>query len=199
MIIGCFLITLICKIVAQNIISKCHALLSLQPILPADAEKLNKLIIGKVHKTLGFPFQLTTDITTLPTAQHGFGFPSIARINAGLAIKGLQCDLNHHIPTYCNMALITKADWTYEKNQCMNPLNRIGLRKDFTCQVKSIPANWIIAQCMMHSLSLSLREMDQSHLAKGDISLSHAVHIYNHKISSRNPLDKINTMALKTL
>ena len=103
-IIGRLPITLIRKIVAQNIILKCCALLSLQPILPADAEKLDKLIIGKVHKTLGFPFQLTTDITTLPTAQHGFGFPSIARINAGLAIEGLQCDLNHHIlPAYRNM------------------------------------------------------------------------------------------------
>jgi hypothetical protein len=198
-IIGRLPITLIRKIVAQNIISKCRALLSLQPILPADAEKLDKLIIGKVHKTLGFPFQPTTDIATLPTAQHGFGFPSIARINAGLAIEGLQRDLNHHIPAYRNMALITKADWTCEKNQCMNPLDGIGLRKDFTRQVKSIPANWIIAQCMMCSLSLSLRETDQSHLAKGDVSLSHAVHIYNHKISSRNPSDKINGTTLKTL
>ena len=41
MIIGHLPITLIHKIVAQNIISKCHALLSLQPILAADAEKLD--------------------------------------------------------------------------------------------------------------------------------------------------------------
>ena len=41
MIIGHLPITLIHKIVAQNIISKCHALLSLQPILTADAEKLD--------------------------------------------------------------------------------------------------------------------------------------------------------------
>jgi hypothetical protein len=81
----------------------------------------------------------------------------------------------------------------------MNPLDGIGLEKDFTHQVKSILANWIIAQCMMHSLSLSLRETDQSYIAKGDVSLSHTVHIYNHKISSRNPSDKINGMTLKTL
>ena len=97
------------------------------------------------------------------------------------------------------MALITKADWTCEKNQCINPLDGLGLKKDFTRQVKSILANWIIAQCMMCSLSLSLRETDQSYITKGDVSLSHAVHIYNHKISSRNPSDKINGTTLKTL
>ena len=198
-VIGRLPITLIRKIVAQNIISKCRALLSLQPILPADAEKLDRLIIGKVHKTLGFPFQPATDIATLPTAQHGFGFPSIARINAGLAIEGLQRDLNHHVPAYCIMALITKADWTCERNQCINPIDGIGLEKDFTRQVKSIPANWIIAQHVMRSLSLSLRETGQSYIAKGDVSLSHAIHVYNHKISSMNPSHKINGTTLRTL
>ena len=97
------------------------------------------------------------------------------------------------------MALITKADWTCEKNGCINPLDGTSPKKDITCQVKLIPANWIIAQHMMHSLSLSMRETDQSHIAKGEVSLSHAVHIYNHKISSRNPSYKINGTTLKTL
>lgn len=97
------------------------------------------------------------------------------------------------------MALIMKADWTCEKNQCINLLNEIGLEKDCRWQVKSIPANWIIAQHMMHSLSFSLRETDQLYITKGDVSLSHVVHIYNHKISSRNPSYKINGTIFKTL
>ncbi|KAF8157253.1 hypothetical protein B0H34DRAFT_798547 [Crassisporium funariophilum] len=99
-VIGRLPITLIRKVVSQNITAKSRALLSLQPITPNDADNLDKLIIRKVHNTLGFPFQPTTGIATLPVANHGFGFPSIARINAGLAIEGLSRDLNHHIPAY---------------------------------------------------------------------------------------------------
>jgi len=198
-VIGRLPITLIRKIVAQNIISKCRALLSLQPITPKDAEQLDKLIMRKVHDALGFPFQPSTDIATLPVAQHGFGFPSIMRLNAGLSIEGLSRDLNHHIPAYRTMALITRADWMCEKAGCINPLDGIGLQKDYIRQMKSIPANWIIAQKMMNSVSLSLRETDQSYVARGDVSLTHAVNICNHKTLTENPTVKINGTALRTI
>ena len=97
------------------------------------------------------------------------------------------------------MALIMKADWTCEKNQCINPIDGIGLKRNLICQVKSIPANWIIAQHVMHSLSLSLRETNQSYIAKGDVSLSHAIQVYNHKISSKNLPQKINGTTLRTI
>ncbi|KDR77658.1 hypothetical protein GALMADRAFT_119768 [Galerina marginata CBS 339.88] len=198
-VIGRLPITLVRKIISQNIVAKCRALLSLQPIMPADAEKLDRLIVGKVHKILGFPFHPNTNIATLPTAQHGLGFPSIARINAGLAVDGLQRDLNHHIPAYRAMALITRTDWICEKNQCLDPLDGIGLQKNYTRQLKSIPAGWITAQHTMHNLSLSLRETDQSHITKGDVSLSHAVQVYNHKITPIDPSRKINKITLGTL
>ena len=162
-IIGRLPITLIRKIMAQNIISRCRALLSLQPVTLKEAEQLDSLIMRKAHDALGFPFQPTTNIATLPVAQHGFGFPSIVRINAGLAIEGLSRDLNHHIPAYRTMALITKMDWTCEKCGCVNPLDGQGLHKDCTRQIKSIPASWIIAQRMMRSMSLSLKEINQSY------------------------------------
>lgn len=56
MVIGRLPITLIWKIVSQNIVSHCHALLSLQPVKQSDAEALDRLIIRKVHDALGFPF-----------------------------------------------------------------------------------------------------------------------------------------------
>jgi hypothetical protein len=95
----------------------------------------------KVHNALGFPFHPTTDIATLPISQHGFGFPSIARINAALAIDGLSCDLNHHIPAYRDMAKISLADWTCKKNDCQNLLDGPGLEKDQSHQMKAIPSS----------------------------------------------------------
>lgn len=97
------------------------------------------------------------------------------------------------------MALITRADWICEKCGCINPLDGIGLQKDCIRQLKSIPASWIVAQKTMRSLSLSLKETDQSYVHKGDVSLSHAVNIFNHKISIANPSLKINGSALCTL
>jgi hypothetical protein len=174
-IIGRLPITLIRKIVSQNIISRCRALLSLQPIKHSDAQKLDNMVIKKVHEALGFPFQPNTSIAVLPVTHHGLGFPSIARINTALAIEGLARDLNHHIPAYKIMATITLADWTCEKNGCRNPLDGPGLGKDFTGHLRSIPAAWILAQKAMKDLSLSLREIDQSYLTEGYVSITHLI------------------------
>ena len=198
-VIGRLPITLIRKIVSQNIISKCRALLALQPVKQTNTEALNKLIMHRVHDALGFPFHPNTEIATLPVSSHGFGFPSIARINAGLAVEGLSQDLNHHIPAYRKMALITKADWTCEKAGCINPIDGKGLEKDFACQAKSIPSSWIEAQKIMRRLKLSLRETDQSYIAKSEVSLSHAINVYNHKISAQNANLKINGTTLRTI
>lgn len=75
-VLGRLPITLIRKIVAQNIISKCHAMLYLQPIKQSDAEALDKQVIEKVHLALGFPFRPSSRIATLPISHHGFDFPS---------------------------------------------------------------------------------------------------------------------------
>ena len=87
-ILGRLPITLIRKIVAQNIALKCRAMLYLQPIKQSDAEALDKQIIEKVHLALGFPFRPSSRIATLPLSLHGFDFPSIARINAGIVVLG---------------------------------------------------------------------------------------------------------------
>lgn len=69
--------TLVCKILAQNLISKCRALLSLQPILHADAIKLDQRMTRQVHDILGFPFCPSSKLLTLPLDLGGFEFPSI--------------------------------------------------------------------------------------------------------------------------
>jgi hypothetical protein len=181
-VIGRLPITIIRKLTAQNIISKCRALLSLQPIMPLDAIKLDRQIIQKVHDTLGFPFRPSTEIATLPVSLHGFSFPSLSKINASLSVEGLHRDLNHHIPAYQYMSLITRADWMCEKAGCTNPLDGNGLNRDYRRQLKNIPASWIVAQNTMANLSLSLKRTDQSDILQGDVSISHIVNICNHKI-----------------
>ncbi|KAJ7916424.1 hypothetical protein B0H13DRAFT_2658307 [Mycena leptocephala] len=91
-------ITLIRKIVKQNVISKARALLSLQPIKRIDAEDLDTKIKMKIHIDSGLPFAPSSDILTLPIEYRGLDFPSVARINDAITIDGLHRDLNHPIP-----------------------------------------------------------------------------------------------------
>ena len=81
--------TLIRKIITQNLISRCRALLSLQPILHVDARRLDQRLTQRVHEILGFPFCPSSKLLTLPLELGGFDFPSVSRINAGIAIDGL--------------------------------------------------------------------------------------------------------------
>ncbi|KAJ7327652.1 hypothetical protein DFH08DRAFT_1026823 [Mycena albidolilacea] len=149
-------ITLLRKIVKQNVISKARALLSLQPISRTDAADLDTQIRLKVHAEIGMPFAPNSDIFTLPTDLHGLDFPSIALFNDSIAIDGLHRDLNHPIPSYGTLAHITLADWTCTINNCTNPLDGDGLSSSFTQYPGRIPYGWIVAQQAMSSLSLQL-------------------------------------------
>ena len=160
-------ITLLQKMVAQCIISRCGALISIRPIKDSDTVLLDQQIAGKVHHCLGFPYRLNTDILTLPISHFVMEFLSVACINAGIAIEGLTRDLNHHIPAYGLMARINLADWTCSINDCINPLEGWGLIKSFTRYYQKIPASWIIPQKAMSTLSpkLSLRLTDCSYIS----------------------------------
>jgi hypothetical protein len=172
-------ITLIRKIVMQYIASRARALLTLQPITDDDALKLDRLIAAKVHALSGFPWIFNTEFATLPISLHGFDFPSIHRINTSIAVDGLVHDLNHHIPTYRNMALITLVNWTCSINDCVNPLQGIRIHKDFTRRLPyhTLPAAWIIAQKVMGAMKppLNLCSTDQSHIINSDMSISHCL------------------------
>ncbi|KAJ7189347.1 hypothetical protein GGX14DRAFT_580783 [Mycena pura] len=174
-------ITLLHKIVKQNIISKARALLSLQPIKRADAEDLDRRIKMKIHMESGMPFLPNPDILTLPTDLHGLDFPSIARINDGIAIDGLSRDLNHIIPSYRNLARITLADWMCSINGCINPVDADGLSRDFTRYPDRIPFAWIVAQSAMASkdLKITLKRTHIDGILSGHVSLSHILQVYS--------------------
>jgi hypothetical protein len=172
-------ITLLWKIVAQCITSRCRALISIQPIKDSDAVLLDQQITGKVDQCFGFPYRPNTNILNLPISHLGMEFPSIARINAGIVVEGLARDLNHHIPAYQLMARLTLADWMCSINGCVNPLDGRGLRKDFTRYYHKIPASQIFTQRAMSKLNpkLSLRLTDSSHIMRGDVSIMHALNL----------------------
>jgi len=172
-------ITLLRKIIWQNLISRLCALLSIQPIKPGDALSLDKMIASKIHFITGFPYSPKTDILTLPVKLNGLDYLSLARINAGIATEGLWRDLNHHIPAYQNMARLTLADWTCAINHCIYPLDGKGLQRDFTGQYRNIPAAWIIAHKIMTTMEpkLALRTTDCSHILRGEVSLSHVLNV----------------------
>ena len=172
-------ITLLRKIIWQNLISRLRALLSIQPIKPSDVLSLDKMIASKIHHITGFPYSPNTDILTLPVDLHRLDYPSLARINAGIATKGLWRDLNHHVPAYRNMVRLTLADWTCTINHCVYPLDGKGLLRDFTGQYRKIPAAWIIAHKVLTTLEpkMALRATDGSHVLRGEVSLSHVLNI----------------------
>ena len=172
-------IILLWKIIAQCIVSHCCALLSLQPVKQDQAIKLDHLIASKVHEALGFPYRATTLILTLPLSLHGMGFPSIEWINAGLSIDGLNHNLKHHIPAYCNIVRLTLADWMCSINNCTYPLDGKGLNQNFTHYWKHIPTAWTIAQQYMGSneVRLALCHTDVSYISSDDIVISHVLNV----------------------
>ncbi|KAJ6628063.1 hypothetical protein B0H10DRAFT_2209740 [Mycena sp. CBHHK59/15] len=151
-----------------NAFSFPKALLLLQPIKQSDTEELNRKIMRKVHDKLGMPFTPNTKILNLPLKFHGLEFPSIARINAGIAIDGLARDLNHHIPAYHTMARIMMADWTCMINNWIDPIDEMGLRTDFSHYPSKIPYGWIVAQKVMGSVKprLSLRITERAEILR---------------------------------
>jgi hypothetical protein len=145
---------------------------------------------------LGFPSRGNTKILTLPVEHHGMDFPYIARINMGMVIEGITCDLNHHIPGYQQVALITLANWTCTINGCVGPLDSLGLNWNFSLYYKKIPAAWIIPQNSMTSLKpkLSLCLTDNSHIMHGEVSISHTI-----KMCKAHRIDIPNGHAIQSL
>jgi hypothetical protein len=141
-----------------------------------------------IHAHLGFPFCHSSIVSTLPLALSGFDFPSLTHINAGIAIDGLTCNLNHHILAYRTMALITLAGWTCQINRCVYPLDCMGLIMSFSWFVGSIPAAWIIMQDQMSKLDLTLHQTNQCQLPKGCCSISHAVSLIKLSVAQAEDL-----------
>ncbi|KAJ8089853.1 hypothetical protein PM082_018430 [Marasmius tenuissimus] len=176
------------RIISQCLISKIRPRLSFQPIKPADAETLDKMIATKVHSYLGFPFSPSSRLMYLPLNSGGFDFPSVAHLNIEATICGLLRDLNHHIPAFRDMARITLTDWSCARNFCATPFYGPPLLNDFRrlsgAASPHFPFAWISAHLLMRNLGLSLPTMDQSHILRGDVSLSHLHRYFNLHPSS---------------
>ncbi|KAJ7853588.1 hypothetical protein B0H13DRAFT_1642863 [Mycena leptocephala] len=177
-------ITLLRKILKQNIMSKARALISLQPIKRADTEKLDKILKNLIHRESGMPFHPNLDVLTLPVAMHGLDFPLISLPNDTATIEGLQCDLNHPIRSYRTLARIMLADWTCTVNDCIDPLDRHGLKRTFIHQSGRIPYAWIVTQHAMASSNppLTLKRSDICDVLPSTMSLSHALKTLAHHL-----------------
>lgn len=153
---------------------------------------------------MGFLYQGNTDILNLPIERHGLDFPSITHINLGLVTEGLAHDLNHHIPAYQQVELITLADWTCSINNCVGPLDGLGLRWNFTQYYKKTPAAWIIAQNTLTYLEpkLSLHHTDASHIFYNDVSISHTLRLcqaHGVDVPDGHAIWSITTKGIRTL
>jgi hypothetical protein len=188
-------IILLHKILKQNVVSKARALISLQPIKCADADKLDKILKTLIHRESGMPFEPNPDVLMLPTEFHGLDFPSIGHVNDAAAVNGLHCDLNHPIASYRMMACITLVDWTSTINNCINPLDGHSLSRTFAFHTGRILYSWIVAQDFMASSTptLALKRTNLSNILPGTMSLSHTLktimqHLLDQLVPANNTL-----------
>ncbi|KAH7904153.1 hypothetical protein BJ138DRAFT_1186025, partial [Hygrophoropsis aurantiaca] len=174
-------ITLLRRILSQLLISKIRPRLAFQPIKPKHALQLDLQLAHRVHDHLRYPFHFNSSLLSLPLKMLGFDFPSISRINDAAAVNGLQRDLNHHIPYFRSMALITLNDWSCSLNHCKPPFAPES--KSFRRSTKQLPWSWILAHSVLRRLGISIIHTDQSYILRGDVSLRHVYNIV--KSSSR--------------
>ncbi|KZV90808.1 hypothetical protein EXIGLDRAFT_676719 [Exidia glandulosa HHB12029] len=173
-------ITVIRRAYEQQVVSKIRALLTMQPVSSTDAAALDAKVMSRVHQMMNFRYCASSSVLALPVGLHGLGWTSIARLNASLAVDGLARDLNHHIHAYREMANITLADWTCERNDCVYPFDTVGLSKPIHMNSKSsLPVAWIVAHETMRTFqpALHLRRTDMSYILRGDISATHALRV----------------------
>ncbi|KJA14059.1 hypothetical protein HYPSUDRAFT_173712 [Hypholoma sublateritium FD-334 SS-4] len=167
-------LTLLRRIITQNLISKIRPHLALQPISHQHATTLDNLIALKVHERLAFPFRFKTLVLTTPLDLRGLGFPSITRVNSALTIAGLHRDLNHHLTPFSKMAQISLADWTCKNNDCIHPL-QLPYTSHATSPARQtyIPFSWALAQKTMSRIGLSLLCTDLHFITSGNVSIRH--------------------------
>ena len=166
-------ITALQKLLMQCLFSKIRPQIALQPLRQSQAFSLQQRLFSIIHDYFGFPFSPGLDILLLPIQNHGFGFPSIVRLNLSLALSGLLCDLNHHLPIFATMARITLADWKCTINRCIFPLAGDGLRIHHSPSHPHLPHAFVVAHSILLDLSLHIHPTDQSHIRSGNITLPH--------------------------
>jgi hypothetical protein len=93
------------------------------------------------------------------------------------------------------------ANWTCSINHCINPLEGIGILKDFLhcIQYHTLPAAWIISQKEMGAIKPLLRlcATDKNHIINGDVSISHCFKLI--KKHDNTGLDGSPTLSLRNI
>jgi hypothetical protein len=168
-------LTVLRRLVSQCVISKIRPHLALQPISDNNAAKLDSLLASKIHQYLHFPFRFHTILFSTPLDLRGLGFPSIARLNASLAVSGLHHDLTHHLPSFRKMASITLSDWSCKLNRCIHPLSPpYSLTHNPTSRSsRLLPFSWLLAASFLSTLHLSILPTDLSYILDGSVALQH--------------------------
>ncbi|KAF6745752.1 hypothetical protein DFP72DRAFT_924406 [Ephemerocybe angulata] len=167
-------LTAIKRVFSQLLFSKIRPRLNAQPINPIDAESLDHAIASKVHTYLGMPFRFRSYTLHSPVNAWGMGFLSVARLNELAAVNGLLRDLNHHIPIFTHMSRTTLSDWSCTRSDCRSPFTSPVPRLIKTEHLKkSIPYHWIIAQDTFRQDGWTLPQLDQSHIFRGEVAITH--------------------------
>ncbi|KAG0692478.1 hypothetical protein DFH29DRAFT_860829 [Suillus ampliporus] len=165
-------LTVLHRVISQCLVSRIRPLLAFQPVTRTQAQQLDHMIARHVHDYYRFPFHFNSTLLSLPTDLFGMGFPSISRLNDTLALQGMLCDLNHHIPAFRTMAAITLSDWMCSLNHCVYPLDGPSLHRSFIRRKHALPMTWIVAHEVLQQSELSVPTTDQSFLL-GDVALCH--------------------------
>lgn len=157
---------LIHKIIIQNLIFWCRALLLLQLILHTNAQRLDQRLIHRVHKILDFLFCPLSKLLTLLLELEDFDFLSILKINAGIVVDSLVWDLKYHIPAYWLMANIMLADWTCHINSCIYQLDGHRLDQSFLHFLDPVLARWLIATDRSAKFAIQLDNPLTGHIVR---------------------------------
>lgn len=121
-------LSLIRRAVTALLIPKIRGILSLQPLLMDMAHELDLALVRKVSATLGVAFR-RSPLLFLQLEQLVFAFPSIFRLNGELAIASLLRSLNHPLPPFRMLSVLTWVNWSCQEHGCCNPFD-LGTAKD---------------------------------------------------------------------
>lgn len=134
-------------------------------------QRLKQHLTALVNEYLSLPFSPNPDILHLPVSLHGFGFPSIVRTNAAVAVAGLRRDLNHPNPLFSDLARIVLSNWSVHFHNFLYPLSHPASQYSSLSYHRHLPAAYIVAQSTLHAINVAIVPTDQSFLWSGDISL----------------------------
>ncbi|KAK1215270.1 hypothetical protein PQX77_022130 [Marasmius sp. AFHP31] len=184
--------TAIRRIISQSLISRIRPLLSLQPISPLDASRVDLKIATKIHNYFSFVYRFNSSLLHLPIAFLGFDFPSVSHLNSAYLISGLLRDLNHSVSPLSSLSTITLADWMCSGNSCRYPFDGMSISSPHPtiCRYsRRLPYSWFLAYRTLRSLGLSIRSTDSSFTFTGDVALHHLFNSIPHTLSKPTPTD----------